>query len=98
MLRPIDLQVVIVKSVDNAQNTNYAQQSIIVSQQVISMENEIKNDRNSKRVISRERYGNDPSKSATDVEQNAEESESKKDKIGEKISDPYRGKVIDIRL
>ncbi|BBJ27280.1 hypothetical protein [Athalassotoga saccharophila] len=98
MLRPIDLQVVIVKSVDNAQNTNYAQQSIIVSQQVVSMENEVKNDRNAKRVTARERYGNDPSKSATDAQQNGKDIENKKDKIGEKISDPYRGKVIDIRL
>ncbi len=97
MLRPIDLQVVIVKSVDNAQNTNYAQQSILISQQVISMENEVKNDRNSKRVTARERYGNDPSKSATDAEQNDKGNENKKHKE-EKVSDPYRGKVIDIRL
>lgn len=96
MLRPIDLQVIIVKSVDNAQNTNYAQQSILASQQVVSMENEIKNERNARRVISRERYGNDPSKSATDAEHNSEiPRESKK---SEKLNDPYRGKVIDIRL
>lgn len=100
MLGPIDLQVVIVKGVDNAQAVSYSQEFMASAQQTVAFENEIKSERDAKRITPRQNFGDDPSGSATDSEGHDYDLNPKSGKT-RKVDlkdDPYRGKVIDIRL
>lgn len=101
MLGPIDLQVVIVKGVDSAQATSYSQQFMASAQQTTAFENEIKSEKDARRVTHRQDFGDDPSGSTTDSNGHAYDLNSnlsKKREADHINDDPYRGKVIDIRL
>ncbi len=99
MLRPIDLQVVIVKSVDSAQNVEYSQQMMSSAQQITTFEQEKQNTLNRSRVISKDRTQNPNVGTSTDSNKNGKTFYSfKRRKKESENSDPYRGKVIDIRL
>ncbi len=99
MFRPIDLQVVIVKGVDNAQNMSYSQQMMDTSQQNLATKESQKNSLNAKKVMSREEFQNPNARTSTDSNGNPSYSSygMKKKKKTESV-DPYRGKVIDLRL
>ncbi len=98
MLRPVDLQVVIVKSVDSAQNVGYSQQMMASAQQTTRLEEEKQNVLNRSRVISKERTQNPNVGTSTDSNGNGKTFYNFRRHKKEDKSDPYRGKVIDIRL
>jgi hypothetical protein len=96
MLRPIDLQVIIVKGVDNAQNTSYSQQLMGSAQQSKMMKYENRTDENRSKVTPRDKFGNSSNGTATDSKGNTSGSFASKERK-DRLIDPYRGKVIDIR-
>ena len=97
MLRPVDLQVVIVKGVDNAQNISYSQQMMSSAQQTTSLEEQKKATLNQSRVLSRDKAENLNLHNSTDGKGRSSYQYNKHGK-NKKNSDPYRGKVIDVRL
>ncbi len=96
MLRPVDLQVVIVKSVDNAQNVGYSQQLMSSAQQLTSLKEERESILNRERVLPHRQTENPNVGTSTDSHGSAKGFYMQKRK--KKNSDPYRGKIIDIRL
>ncbi len=97
MLRPIDLQVVIVKGVDNAQSASYSQQVMGSAQQTMMMKSENMADEKRHKVTPRDEYGNSPAGTATDSNGNEYGNFPKKEEK-DHLTDPYRGTVIDVRL
>ncbi len=97
MLRPVDLQVVIVKSVDSAQNVGYSQQLMSSVQQLTSLKEE------REAVLSREkvlphRQTENPNVGTSTDSQGGTKGFYTPNRKKKGSSDPYRGKIIDIRL
>ncbi len=97
MLRPVDLQVVIVKGIDNVQNVSYSQQMMSSAQQTTSLEEQRKAMLNQSRVLSRDKTENLNFYNSKDGRGGGTYNYNKHEK-NKKSSDPYRGKVIDVRL
>lgn len=97
MLRPVDLQVVIVKGIDNVQNISYSQQMMSSAQQTTSLEEQKKAMLNQSKVLSRDKAENLNLYNSTDGKGGTSYQYNKRGK-SKRSSDPYRGKVIDVRL
>ncbi len=87
----------IVKGIDNAQNISYSQQMMSSAQQTTSLEEQKKATLNQNRVLSRNETKNLNFYNSTEEENGASYQYKKREK-NKKNSDPYRGKVIDVRL
>lgn len=99
MFRPIDLQVVIVKGVDNAQNMSYSQQMMDTSQQNLMAKEKQRNASKDQKILSRDEFRNPNAKTSSESDGGSGYTPygAKKKKKQESL-DPYRGKVIDLRL
>jgi len=98
LLRPIDLQVVIVKGVDNAQNMSYSQQMMSSAQQTVNLEEQKKMNENMHKVLARDESRNPNVRTSTESDGNKNYYFSGRRKKKQQSVDPYRGKVIDVRL
>jgi hypothetical protein len=98
MLRPIDLQVVIVKSVDSAQSVGYSQQMMSSAQQIAKFEEQKRDTLNRSRIVADEKKQNSNVGTSTDSNGNGRTLYTFKKRKKDDKTDPYRGKVIDIRL
>jgi len=98
LLRPVDLQVVIVKGVDNAQNVSYSQQLMSSAQQIMSLEEQKKIAEDRHRVLARDESRNPNVHTSTESRGNGNYYSSQKRGKKKQNVDPYRGKVIDVRL
>lgn len=98
MLRPVDLQVVIVKGVDNAQNISYSQQLMSSAQQTVSVEEQKRFAENQHRVLAKDKTQNPNVRTSTESGGNGGYYFTQRRGKKKQSVDPYRGKVIDIRL
>ncbi len=98
MLRPVDLQVVIVKSVDNAQTVGYSQQMLSSAQQTNKLEEQKRNMLNRSRIVSQQKTHSPDVGTSTDSNGNGKAFYAFRKRKKDDGADPYRGKVIDIRL
>ena len=98
MLRPIDLQVVIVKSVDSAQNVGYSQQMMSSDQQIAKFEKQKRDVVNRSRIVADEKKQSSSVGTSTDSNGNGRMLYTFKKRKKDDKTDPYRGKVIDVRL
>lgn len=88
----------IVKGVDNAQNVSYSQQLMSSAQQTLNLEEQKKIAENQHRVLARDESRNPNIHTSTDSGGNGGYYSSQRHGKKKQSVDPYRGKVIDVRL